>query len=295
MKKYLTTSSKMNEIQMLLKHPSYADKAIVIVEGGSDIRLFRSLLNDQKFKIESADGKSELADIVEGLSVNYAGRLAGLRDADHDRITKQNAGRDSIVLTDLHDAEMMMLSSPSLDNFINEYASHENHGEILERLRESVFDAAYIIGIARLVNEIEVLNLNFKAINISGFVSVNKLNIDVDLDGLVSQLLARSPNAKVGLTKEVLVTYIEAEERKKHCGLQVCSGHDVTKLLEKVFSQSWASIERKLNQSKIESAMRLGYTPEMFSQTGVYEELKNIFSEISEILSPNKRIKTDAA
>ncbi|MEL4474412.1 DUF4435 domain-containing protein [Shewanella algae] len=295
MRQYLTMSSKRNEIRMLLKHPSYTDKAIVIVEGGSDIRLFRSLLNSERFKIESAEGKIELADIIDNLKADYKSRLAGLRDADHDRIVGNGDEVDNIILTDLHDAEMMMLSSSSLDNFINEYASNENHDDILERLRESVFDAAYIIGIARLVNEIKGLKLNFKAINISGFVSVNKLSIDIDLDGFVSQLISRSPNADPDLTKEVLINYIEAEEVKKHCRLQVCSGHDVTKLLERVFSQSWVSIDRKLNQSKIESALRLGYTTEMFAQTGVYESLKNIFDGIPEILAPNKCIKTDAA
>ena len=294
MRQYLTTSSKKNEIRMLLKHPSYTGKAIVIVEGSSDIRLFRSLLNSDIFKIESAEGKIELVDIINNLQEQYKNRLAGLRDSDHDRIV--GAGEiENIILTDLHDAEMMMLSSASLDNFINEYASNDNHDEILENLRECVFSAAYIIGIARLVNEIKGLKLNFKAINFSGFVSVNKLDIDIDLDEFVVQLISRSPNISADVTKDVLIGYMKAEEAKKHCCLQICSGHDVTKLVERVFSQSWVSIDRKLNQSKIESALRLGYTTEMFAQTEVYEKLKKIFEDHPEILSPNKCTKSDAA
>lgn len=280
---------------MLLKHPSYADKAIIIVEGGSDIRLFRSLLNSEKFKIESAEGKVELSEIINDLQSDYENRLVGLRDADHDRILCTEPEAENIIITDLHDAEMMMLSSPSLDNFVNEYAVNENHDVILSELRNSVFDAAYFIGVARLINEIKDLKLNFKSLSFSGFVSVNKLEVIIDKQALLGQLIARSPNKPGSLTESLIMEYIESEIENEHCRLQACSGHDVTKLIGRVFSQSWASVDRNLNQPRVEAALRLGYSREMFMQTGVYEELKRKLGSSAELLSPNKSMKVDAA
>jgi 5S rRNA maturation endonuclease (ribonuclease M5) len=53
MKEYINFSAKLNEIRLLLRHPLYKRKAMMIVEGGSDIRLFRSLLSAETVKIES--------------------------------------------------------------------------------------------------------------------------------------------------------------------------------------------------------------------------------------------------
>lgn len=285
MKKYITPESKKNEFRMLLKHPSYKDKVVIVVEGGSDVRLFRSLLDSKKMQIESVNGKAELDQIVNDLKKERNKKIFGLRDADHDRLLKFEHDSDSVFLTDAHDAEMMMLSSEALNNFVSEYSSHENHDILMEQLRMNLFEAAYDIGLVRYINERDNLMLNFKGINFSEFVSVTRCELSIDIRMLLEQLISRSSNVSKDITVDYLLSEFVRSKEVNHCKLQVCCGHDVTKLIEKVYAQSWASVDRKLNQSKIESALRLGYTKEMFSTTNLFKSLEDALLDIGNILT----------
>lgn len=284
MKKYVTTNIKKNEIKMLLKHPTYKEKVILIVEGKSDIRLFRSLFNPRYFKIESVEGKIALLEVVDDLFKDFKNRVVGLRDADCDRLLAQTES-DSILLTDLHDAEMMMLNSPALDNFINEFASHENFDDILDNLRKVVFSAAYRIGLVRLLSEAHGLQFIFKALTFSGFLSINKLDIQVDMKRMLMQLIGRSPSKPENISVESLLSLIEGEEGKNHCQLQVCCGHDVTKIMELMFSQSWVSLDRNLNQERIESSLRLSYSAQHFCETALYANIKARYCGVPHLLA----------
>ncbi len=284
MRQYLTPESKKNEIRMLLNHPSYKDKVFIVVEGGSDIRLFRSLLKSRKLTIESINGKSELKKVVDELNAEFNSQIVGIRDADFDRLLEKPLESECIFMTDAHDIEIMMLSSKSFENLIDEYASAESYYELKEQLKKSVFDAAYQLGIIRLLNEKYLLKLNFRSLNFSSFVNIHKCNIDIDVERLLDQLFAKSTSKSDELTKEYLVLKINEHQQNKYCKLQICCGHDVTKLIEKVFSQKWAAVDNKINQKKIESALRLGYTKEMFTSTNLCKDLTSALSHLGDIL-----------
>ena len=67
MRQYLEPTDVINSIKLLLKHPFYSDKLILIVEGTSDIRFFRSIFDYENVKIESIDGKKSLIFAMEKL------------------------------------------------------------------------------------------------------------------------------------------------------------------------------------------------------------------------------------
>lgn len=74
MRQYLESTDVINSIKLLLKHPFYSDKLILVVEGTSDIRFFRSIFDYENIKLESAllhkDLKVKTSHIYSNLSDN---------------------------------------------------------------------------------------------------------------------------------------------------------------------------------------------------------------------------------
>ena len=275
MRKYLDPVAKANEIRLLLKHPSHKDNMIIILEGETDIRLFRSLLKHECISLESVDGKLDLIQVVEELNGDSTGSVIGVCDADYDHILNiaEDREKSGVYLTDVHDAEMMMFESASLKSYIDEYTNQDNYIEVSEGLKYSVISASRRIGFLRLINIKEHLNINFKGLNFNSFVDVSKLDVNVDVEALIDLLLGRSRNLKNGVTKEYLNEKYNEYSEKDYPDNQLCCGHDITNIVAMIYSQKWASCDTNLNREKVEAALRIGYTMDEFSKTKLFKSI----------------------
>lgn len=276
MRSYVDENDKKNEIRLLFRHPLYKDKVIIVVEGYSDVRLFRGILDYENIKLETIDGKRNLINAMKDLVGEFPRRIMAICDADHDHLSgdAEKRAEYSVFVTDHHDAEIMMLNSPALISFIDEYSSFENREELHSCLLNSAFDAAYTLGLLRWINTEENLTLKFKGLNFNQFVSVEKVRIDLDVDVLINSLLIRSSNKSAIATKDYLLGKIKEYRGRNSCELQVSCGHDLTNIIAIVFRQRWASVEINIDHGKVESALRLGYQKEYFQTTKLFNKVK---------------------
>lgn len=280
MRNYIDENDKENEIRLLFSHPLYQDKIICIVEGNSDVRLFRKLLKHDRLKIESIDGKKELIKAMKGLAIEFPEKILAICDADQDHLT--DSANDykhmSIYVTDYHDAETLMINSPALETFINEYSSHSRVEQLRDELSNKVFEAAYSLGLLRWINHAEKLNLKFKGLNFNEFIDVTNLSISFDLHTLLDTLLIRSSKKHERATKELLISMINAYKDKNACKFQVCCGHDLTNIIAIIYRNKWASLETNMDKNKVESSLRLGYSHDFFARTNLAGQLKEFLS-----------------
>lgn len=282
MRNYIDENDKKNEIRLLFKHPLYKGKVICIVEGGSDLRLFRRLLNYPELKVESIDGKKDLLKVMAELSVEYPEQILSICDADHDHLMNLTAGYEdlSIFVTDYHDAETLMISSPSFQRFLSEFSKQDMLDVFKDSLLEKVISVAYPIGLLRWLNTEECLNLRFKGLNFNEFVDVSNFNIDVDLNALCQTLIRRSVNKKDTVTEAYLMESIERYTQKNACSLQVCNGHDLTNIISVVYRNKWASLETNIDNNKVESALRIGFGREFFFSTNLGKSVSDYLSKL---------------
>lgn len=276
MRKYIDAIDKKNEIRLLFKHPLYKDKFIVIVEGISDIKLFRKLIETPKIKLESIDGKKNLIKVMKDLHTELPDRLLGICDADQEHIIENSEDREqyAVYITDLHDAEMMMLASPALNSFINEYTKSELLDETREEILHQTISSANTIGLLRWLNEELSLNLKFKGLNYSEFCHPDHLSVKVDKNKLVEILLRRSPKTPEFSTKEYILDAFEEFSKRSACKFQVCCGHDATNIISMIYRQNHLSLETNMDQKKVETALRIGYSLESFRQTKLSSNLE---------------------
>ena len=109
-KQDITYQDKLNELKLDISHPNNSGIAFVLVEGESDIRLFRKFFNLENCKVENIPGgKFKLEECVRELMNNYP-LLIGLRDADFLHLEGTAYSEPNMFLTDLHDMEMIVVS-----------------------------------------------------------------------------------------------------------------------------------------------------------------------------------------
>lgn len=278
MRQYLEPTDVINSIKLLLKHPFYSDKLILIVEGTSDIRFFRSIFDYENVKIESIDGKKSLIFAMEKLVRSHKGKVISICDADFDHIENLENQRNcfDIYLTDYHDSEVMMLKSDSLYSFIDEYSKDDYILSLKGKLLNNVFNASKSLGILRYINFKYNMKLSFKKLNFSQFIKVNLLEIELNLETLIDILISRSPN--FSHSKDEVLDYYYDYSKNGYKNEQINCGHDLTNIIACIFRQKEISLEPNMDTKKIETALRLAYQKDYFKSTELYKNTQPIFS-----------------
>src|SRR6187431_1307189 len=120
----ISYQEKLNELRLDIAHPKSSGISFVLLEGDTDIRLFRKLFNLKNCKVENIPGgNKKLEECVQTL-VHVYPLILGIRDADFIRINETEYSLDNMFLTDLHDIEITMLNfEPILSAIVFEYSS----------------------------------------------------------------------------------------------------------------------------------------------------------------------------
>lgn len=259
-------SSKLVAIRQILKHPSNENKVFVLLEGETDIRLFKKLFDLNKVEVDSLQGKEKVIKALKTLLSEDYTHVIGIKDADFDRLEATQV-IENLFITDYHDIEMSMIESKALESLIFEYAHTQS--DILEFFKQEIYDTAINIGYLRWLNHKQGNNtLLFEGLNFGFFIQQSSERLDFNQEKFFETLLehSRKKNANLSLTQQSLEETIEDLKRLSIDKFQICCGHDLTKLIAKALLQNF-------NEKEIEKALRLAYSLEYFKNTQLYASL----------------------
>lgn len=267
-KKDITFQDKLNELRLDITHPNNVGIIFVLLEGDSDIRLFRKLFNLKKCKVETIPGgKFKLEECV-GKLINIYPLIIGIRDADFIHLGNQPYSKANLFLTDLHDMEMMLISEDDVFSaLIFEYTSltEDKHSEI----RNNIIISIEKIGLLKWLNEKENLEYKFDA----GFQDIISFaNLEIDFSQYFSRVLSKSPNAKL-TDISIVQQKLKALKEINPDSFQLCNGHDFMKALSKFVRETGAG--KTLVDENISSSFRMIYTFSHFKKTKIFNETKS--------------------
>ncbi|UXY09682.1 DUF4435 domain-containing protein [Kosakonia sp. ML.JS2a] len=264
---------------LLFKSEKYSGKILIVLEGRTDIGLFKCLeLHDSIHYDSPCKGKISVIDSVRKLRESGNDKVYGVCDADFDIIL--NRSYEDIVLTDFHDIEVMMISCGFIRNFFFEYTNPKSYefldeNALISEIEKNIFDVCYYIGVLKWINAEHDFGFNFTNLNIESFVHFDGFRISFDKDIFISDVLKR-------YKKEVDYDYIsmlyDEYDQKTVDVLHVCNGHDFTNVLSKLYKGEFTN-DKNINQDKIERNLRLYYSAQHFEKTNMYNKIKNILKK----------------
>lgn len=263
-----TVSEKLNEIRLSIDHPNNKGKVFILLEGGDDVKFFKKLLADNYVDITVLGGKNKVIEAINKLNIaGFLKIVIGICDADFDRLDSKNNYPSNLFITDYHDMEVQMIESDALLDVIYEYSNDL----CCKQLKLDIYDIALEIGYVKWFNHNSNGNLNFKGLQFDQFIiQNNQNNIIFNFYDFLTTLLECSPkhNASNSSLK------LESQKLKNDANskLQICNGHDLTKIITIIFNQQ---NNKKLKYENIESALRLAYGLNYFKKTQLFLDLKN--------------------
>lgn len=263
MQDHLDETNVVNSIRLQLRHPSGGYKIWIIVEGEADQRLFSKLIDGDHVEIElSHGGVTSVVRAVSELS-NETDSVLGIRDADFYYLNRKKVIIRNIFYTDLHDAEMMLISCDNAYKaVISEYICKEKNPN---SLRNKVLISISFIGGLRWINDSDGLGLNFKKFGLGSIYDGGSLCLNEE--GFLSAIMKRSPGKKREVTGDEVVSKIKDTSDF----FNLCNGHDFQRALALYVN----SISGKgVKHEEIGKSFRIAYRFEDFQKTKLYERLK---------------------
>ncbi|MEA3491997.1 MAG: DUF4435 domain-containing protein [Campylobacterota bacterium] len=255
--------SKLAEIRLSIGHPANRDKVFILLEGKTDIRLFRNIFSHQYTDTTALNGKEKLIEALDILGEEGYSKIIALKDADFDHLDNV-AYPHNLFITDYADMEVQMIESEALKSVICEFGSEECYSNLLENLRNQIYALAIEIGYIRWYSSREGGLFNFKKINLNSLVGYNNCQVSLDLDTLIGELYLQIDKDNANIEENSTLLKEVSYDR-----LQICNGHDLTTLIANYFTAG------NINQKKVEGALRLSYTMEYFQITNLYVSLQN--------------------
>jgi len=249
------------------------DGPIIVVEGVTDLRLYGKYAAEE-CEILIAHSKDNVRIAVKELSMKRKDtKILGIMDADIDRLVRTEP-KAPLFLTDARDAEMMIISSNSLNDVLWEYGEKDKVEAFVERygdIRQAVLEASYPLGLLMYLSYLNDLGLSFKDLDFSLFVDPT----DLRLNGkkMIDEIIFRSRNPGAGAKR--IRAILEDELNNERDPLDVCRGHDAVEVLVIGLRRTFGGFNaRSIRSGELAGALRLAFTFEDFSRTKLYEMTK---------------------
>lgn len=263
-----TFEEKMGELMLDLPHPKNKNHVFIFVEGNTDIRLFRKLLNHKNCNVEYLPGgKVKLEEGINRL-INMHPFVVAIRDADFIHLKNEDYDKPNIFLTDFHDLEMTILSEKNIVTALySEFTSLENEQQ--QNHFTNLLELLKPISCLKFLNEKNKIELKFKKLGLQAYIDIE--TNDIKIDDLISVLLQRSPDKKIS-DINVLKSQLQELINKDFELLQLTNGHDFVATLGEYFNKINAG--KDIAHEHLASIVRISYNLFHFQKTTLYTNLK---------------------
>lgn len=248
----------------------------VIVEDIEDKLLYERFFanNDVHVMIsQNKDGKrgyQNVEDIVTHIKNDgITQRICGIRDADYTRYEDSNhTFPDAIFVTDYRDLEMLLLSSASVEQGLQ-----QNNPQIDSNFLSGVYTDARELGYLRICNHVCNLGCNFKRnVRLSKVWDDKQHQLVADWkEQLKQKFIENCSNTQTPhypYTIDELNKFIADKQLTDETAYNICQGHDVIWLLYK-------RLNTNIKQKEIEDCIYTSYSETDFHSTQLYKDIKS--------------------
>ena len=266
MREYITPDRIANKIRLLRTQSQYRG-SFLIVEGDTDARLWKNLVDSTKCRVENAYNKKNAVTVLNILEQgNFAGVLAVV-DADFDILEGSVSLSQNLLFTDTHDLETMLLKSPALDKVLLEHGSEDKIKSFAKDIRQTLLESAKVIGYLRWASLKFDYCLKFEDLAFKKFVDDRTLILNQ------SELIktVKNNSQKQGLDEPEITAKMDSLKTNNQNMWYICCGHDMICILSIALCKALGSCNSKqVDPNVLEINLRLAYESAHFRLTKLY-------------------------
>lgn len=261
----LTTSSVVARIGMILSHPIYNNKVLIVVEGSDDKKLYGRMFDENTVEVYPLGSCNNFDVLLKTLNPKYYPRLAVIKDADFEHILGYEYTYQNLFRTDTHDAETMMMTDVFYDSLKMEFLDSDN-----SMLNEMMNVHTELLPLSWLKLSCKDLK---RSINFGTFTLYNFYKGDAPADIMeITKVLNKIPD---NIAKGV-PTESEIDGIKKKYGTidnkQLNNGHDLCSGFAYKFKVMKGG-KGELSIDSLAKVLRTAFTMTQFHETQLYANM----------------------
>jgi Protein of unknown function (DUF4435) len=235
----------------------------LLLEGNTDFKLYRNLIDGSKCQTYSVEGKQQVIAVLNILKKDKIPGVLAIVDADADHLEGTVSNSPDVITTETRDVEGLLLRSPALEKVLNE---HGGTSQFPPLARDLILDAALPLGYLRCVAIRNRWSLDFKILNFGAFVDPAAIKSDVRKT--CEEVSLRNPG--FGRTADDLLAEISRIADSNHDKWQVAQGHDMVAILAKAVS---FRSKKQFYGHDLEAHLRLAFEATFLVATKLYEAI----------------------
>jgi len=250
-------------LRLEARHPNNINFVFIIVEGKSDIKLYRKLFDDTKCIITSVPGGNpRVVDCVQVL-LGLNQLVLGVRDSDFNQCYGEVEPTRNIFMTDYHDIEMTLVNADSvLSAVLSEYIDEALDAQLV---RQAIMEIIHQISILKLFNFEQSKGLNF-CCGFQDLIQFSTMTFNFD-EYLKRVLAVTEGKPELGNLEHSMQSLI----RQNYDFLQLTNGHDFMKALSSFINHKSGLT---ISSDSLESTFRITYRKELFQTTKLFTSLQ---------------------
>jgi hypothetical protein len=266
-KEFITPNYYANELR---QRRSLHKGVFLIVEGDSDSRFYRQLIDTEKCQLVIARNRDMAISVLKILQQDPSEDVVAIVDKDFDELNGILPDRPNLFFTDTHDLEMMLLKSPALEKLLGELGSKEKLAKFGYDVRSVLLETGCSIGYLLWISIQNGLNLKFEGIDFRKFIDREMLTID-ELE-LIEEVKRKSQ--KLNLKTSELHQRLTEKKDPSHDFWQVCRGHDLIEILSFGLRHAIGTNDAKdVTIEILERNLRMCYEQAYFQTTQLHSSL----------------------
>ena len=250
---------------------SQSPRTLLIVEGRDDRLLMEAFISPLTCRIEVAEGKQNVCDVIDILDAEGFNGVLGLIDADFDRIEGIPDRSHNLVMPECHDLIMMLVRSPALDRTLTELGSRPKLETFKENFLDALLDRALSVGYLRLYSLRERIDLRFRNLTYSAWIS--RSSFVADTAALIETV--RNHSQRQDLPSSVLASAIAELHGSQYDPCEICNGTDVIEILSiglrGVLGNKSA---REVGGEILKSFLRVAYSKQDFCSSNLKRDIE---------------------
>lgn len=248
---------------------SMINNEYLIVEGQSDKcfweHLYQGGLKKRQVRVaskkECSGNKEYVKKVIDIMNKRYKSDVIGIIDLDYDYIKNTIESMDNLYYYKYIDLENVLIKSGAFSE-VNTLISSSGKKLEDDKLKGVLYEKAYILGILRLLNDVEGYNFCFEDIDYKKLINDRNENF---LEYFMSKMKLNKT------TRETVRSKINILLKENYPKEYVCNGHDLLNILSELTRRTISTDNPiKYTEEILKNMLILGYRT-----TGVTLDVQN--------------------
>lgn len=253
----------------------------LFVEGVADERFWKRFVDKDSIHIQQLKGWQNVIECVKSFNAaSMHNSCIGVIDRDFENLfPNKNIIEDNIFLTDHHDIEMMMYTSPAWDFALKTIDKKNRISVSSQDILSSIFDITDRIGYLKLLSIKDELGLIFKKYDKNHEIELPKYEKAISNSGeyvgddkLINYIYSfTNSNSQKSLPKiETIISAFNELCKENFPSEHLSNGHDITYVLVYILKRKYRLNESYITVDTIDIALTSAYSAEIFKQSELF-------------------------